>query len=72
MMDASGFAEDLAAGNITDEMVDDLSALGDETRIKESLRRHREAGVTLPCVFPIGGHTGAAGFVPTLEAAAGA
>jgi F420-dependent oxidoreductase-like protein len=72
MMDASGYAEDLAAGNITDAMVDDLSALGDESRIKESLRRHREAGVTLPCVFPIGGHEGAAGFVPTLEAAAGA
>jgi len=72
MMDASGYAEDLAAGRVTDRMVDDLSALGDESRIKEALRRHLEAGVTLPCVFPIAGHEGAAGYVQTLEAAAGA
>src|SRR5207302_2429486 len=37
MMDASGYAEDLAAGRVTDRMVDDLSALGDESRIKEAL-----------------------------------
>ena len=72
VMDASGFADELAAGTVSDLMIDELSALGDEPRLKESLRRYREAGVTLPCVFPIGGHDGAAGYVPTLEAAASA
>jgi F420-dependent oxidoreductase-like protein len=72
VMDASGYADDLAEGRITDTMVDDLTALGDESRIKESIARFREAGVTLPCVYPITGHEGAAGYVPTLEAAAGA
>src|SRR5256886_5238629 len=72
VMDASGFADELAAGTVSDRMIDELSALGDASRLKESLRRFREAGVTLPCVFPIGGHDGAAGYVPTLEAAAGA
>jgi F420-dependent oxidoreductase-like protein len=71
-MDASGYADNLAADRVTDEMVDDLGALGDEARIKESIARFRDAGVTLPCIFPIGGHEGAAGYVPTLEAAAGA
>ena len=71
VMDASGFADELAAGTVSDRMIDELSALGDASRLKESLRRYREAGVTLPCVFPIGGHDGAAGYVPTLEAAAG-
>ena len=69
VMDASGYAQELAAGNVSDAMIDDLSALGDEAQIKQSLARYRDAGVTLPCVFPIGSHDGAAGFVPTLEAA---
>src|SRR6266702_1905374 len=37
VMDASGYADDLAAGVVTDAMVDDLSALGDEARIKASI-----------------------------------
>lgn len=72
VMDASGYAEELAAGKVSDGLIDELSALGDEAQIKQSLARFRDAGVTLPCVFPIGGHEGAAGFVPTLEAALGA
>ena len=69
VMDASGYAEELAAGNVTDTMLDDHSAFGDATTIRETLGRYREAGVTLPCVMPMAGHDGAAGFVPTLEAA---
>jgi len=69
VMDASGYAEELAAGKVSDALIDELSALGDEAQIKQSLTRFRDAGVTLPCVFPIGSHEGAAGFVPTLEAA---
>jgi hypothetical protein len=57
---------------VSDALIDELSALGDEAQIRESITRFRDAGVTLPCVFPIGGHDGAAGFVPTLEAAFGA
>ena len=72
VMDASGYAEELAAGNVSDALIDELSAVGDQAQIKQSLTRFRDAGVTLPCVFPIGGHDGATGFVPTLEAALGA
>jgi len=72
VMDASGYAEELAAGKVSDALIGELSAVGDEAQIKQSLTRFRDAGVTLPCVFPIGRHEGAAGFVPTLEAALGA
>ncbi len=72
VMDASGYAEELAAGKVSDALIGELSAVGDEAQIKQSLARFRDAGVTLPCVFPIGSHEGAAGFVPTLEAALGA
>jgi F420-dependent oxidoreductase-like protein len=71
-MDASGFEAQLAEGKITDEMLDELAGIGDEARIRDLVGRYREAGATLPGVYPFGGHAGAAGFVPTLEAAAGA
>lgn len=70
VMDTSGYAEDLAANKITDAMIDDLGAVGDESAIRQSIARFRDAGVTLPCLWPIGSHDGAAGFVATLEAAA--
>jgi len=69
MMDASGYAEDLAAGNVTEAMMDELGGVGDESQVRDVVARYRDAGVTLPCVGPFGGHPGAAGFVPTLEAA---
>ena len=72
MMDASGFAEDLAAGRVTEAMIDELSGIGDEARVRDVVRRYRDAGTTLPCVGPFSGHAGAAGYVPTLEAAADA
>ena len=72
MMDASGFAADLEAGNVTDAMLDELGAVGDKSQLLEGVQRFREAGVTLPCVYPFSGHPGAAGYVATLEAAAGA
>jgi F420-dependent oxidoreductase-like protein len=72
MMDSSGFAADLAANNVTEAMMDDLAGIGDESRVCALVTRYREAGATLPCVYPIGGHAGAAGYVRTLEAAAGA
>lgn len=69
VMDASGFAEDLASGRVTDAMLDELGGVGDESQVREVVARYRDAGVTLPCVGPFGGHPAAAGFVPTLEAA---
>ena len=72
MMDASGFADDLAAGNVTEAMLDELGGVGDESNVRDAVRRYRDAGVTLPCVGPFGGHPAAAGFTPTLEAAVSA
>jgi alkanesulfonate monooxygenase SsuD/methylene tetrahydromethanopterin reductase-like flavin-dependent oxidoreductase (luciferase family) len=71
MLDASGFAAELQAGEISDAMLDELSGIGDEEQVREVIRRYREAGVTLPCAGPFGGHPGAAGFEATLEAAVG-
>jgi F420-dependent oxidoreductase-like protein len=70
MMDASGFADDLVAGNVTEAIMDELGGVGDAAQVRDVVARYRDAGVTLPCVGPFGGHPGAAGFVPTLEAAA--
>jgi F420-dependent oxidoreductase-like protein len=70
MMDASGFKAELEAGEISESMLDELSGIGDEEQVREVIRRYRDAGVTLPCAGPFGGHQGAAGFEATLEAAA--
>jgi F420-dependent oxidoreductase-like protein len=70
MMDASGFKAELEAGEVSETMLDELSGIGDEEQVREVIRRYREAGVTLPCAGPFGGHKGAAGFEATLEAAA--
>lgn len=69
-LDASGYAEQLAAGEPGDAMLDELAGLGDEHRVRDAVRRYREAGVTLPAIGPFSGHKGAAGFEATLEAAA--
>jgi F420-dependent oxidoreductase-like protein len=68
-LDNGGFAEQLAADRISDEMLDELGGVGDEERVREAVRRYRAAGITLPCVGPFGGHAGAAGYSGTLEAA---
>ncbi len=72
MMDASGFKAELEAGEVSEGMCDELAGVGDKQRVRDVIRRYREAGVTLPGVGPFGGHQGAAGFEATLEAAAGA
>ena len=72
MMDASGFKAQLEAGQISDEMLDELGGIGDEQRVRDAIQRYREAGVTLPGAGPFAGHKGARGFEPTLEAAASA
>jgi len=69
-MEASGFRDELAADTISDEMLDQLGGVGDEERVRDAVARYRDAGTTLPCVGPFGGHAGAAGYATTLEAAA--
>jgi F420-dependent oxidoreductase-like protein len=69
-LDASGFAQELAAGQISDGMLDQLGGIGDESRVRDAVRRYRAAGTTLPCIGPFAGHAGAAGYAATLEAAA--
>jgi F420-dependent oxidoreductase-like protein len=70
VLDAAGYKADLDAGNITDDMLDDLAGIGDEQHIRDAIGRYREAGLTLPAVGPFSGHKGAAGYEATLEAAA--
>jgi F420-dependent oxidoreductase-like protein len=70
MMDASGFASELAGGKFSEAMLDELSGIGDEEQVRGIIRRYRDAGVTLPCAGVFGGHAGAAGFEATLTAAA--
>jgi len=72
MMDKSGFAAQLASGDISPEMLDEYAGIGDENQVRDAIRRYREAGATLPAAGPFGGHKGGAGFEATLEAAAGA
>lgn len=72
MMDASGFKDELESGQITEGMIDELAAIGDETHVRDAIRRYRDAGVTLVGVGPFSKHQGAAGFEGTLEAAASA
>ena len=72
MMDKSGFAAELASGDISPEMIDEYAGIGDESQVRDAIRRYREAGATLPAAGPLGGHKGGAGFEATLEAAADA
>jgi F420-dependent oxidoreductase-like protein len=69
MMEASGFADQLARNEIPDAMVDELGGIGDEEAVRGILRRYREAGCTLPIAGPFSGHAGARGFELTLKAA---
>lgn len=69
VMDAAGFKEDLDAGVISEQMMDELGGLGDSAQVAGAVRRYLDAGVTLPGIMPFGGHAGAAGFEATLEAA---
>jgi len=70
MMDASGLKDELEAEKVGEHVLDELAGIGDEERVRDAVRRYREAGVTLPGVGPFSGHEGAKGFEATLEAAA--
>lgn len=72
VLDAGEFKDQLADGVISDELMDELAGIGDENQVRASIRRYREAGLTLPAAGPFSGHKGAVGYEATLEAAAGA
>src|SRR5438105_6656597 len=61
VMDASEFKEELASGQVSEAMIDQLAAIGDQPQIHEVLNRYRDSGVTLPAIGPVAGHEGAAG-----------
>ena len=71
MMDASGFAEELAGEEIPNHVLDELGGIGDRGQLRAIVQRYRDAGTTLPYVGPFGGHEGALGFEATLKAVAG-
>lgn len=71
MLDASGFQDQLARGEITDDMLHELAGIGDEQALRDAVRRYRDAGCTLPLVGPFAQHERAAGFEATLQAAIG-
>ncbi|HEV8457839.1 MAG TPA: LLM class flavin-dependent oxidoreductase [Methylomirabilota bacterium] len=75
MLEASGFAADLAAFDhaprpdaVSDRLAAALGAVGDFKTLSAFVTAHREAGVTLPAIRPIG-FPDAAHYVPTVEAA---
>jgi alkanesulfonate monooxygenase SsuD/methylene tetrahydromethanopterin reductase-like flavin-dependent oxidoreductase (luciferase family) len=75
MLEASGFAADLAAFDraprpdaVSDRLAAALGAVGDFKTLSAFVTAHREAGVTLPAIRPIA-FPDAAHYVPTVEAA---
>jgi alkanesulfonate monooxygenase SsuD/methylene tetrahydromethanopterin reductase-like flavin-dependent oxidoreductase (luciferase family) len=78
MLAKSGFGAEIAAydraprpDQVPDRLAAALGAVGDFRAIQEFVRAHREAGVTLPAVRPIG-FPDAAHYTATVEAAIGA
>jgi F420-dependent oxidoreductase-like protein len=65
---AGDFAGQLEA--ISDRMLDEFVAVGDEKRIADKIAEYREAGVTLPAIGIFNAGDGYAGHDATLEAAA--
>jgi F420-dependent oxidoreductase-like protein len=53
MLDAGGFAQDLAEKRIRDATVDELCGIGTEEDVRRAIERYREAGCTLPVIAPI-------------------
>lgn len=75
MLTESGFAADLATFDraprpdaVPDRLAAALGAVGDFKTVSAFVAAHREAGVTLPAIRPIG-FPDAAHYVPTVEAA---
>ncbi len=75
MLVKSGFGAEIAAydraprpENVPDRLAAALGAVGDFQTLRDAVTAHRDAGVTLPAIRPIG-FPDAAHYLPTLEAA---
>jgi alkanesulfonate monooxygenase SsuD/methylene tetrahydromethanopterin reductase-like flavin-dependent oxidoreductase (luciferase family) len=80
MIERTGFGADIAAydaaagdldalaGAISDEFLDELTAVGDEAALRAGVARYRDAGTSSPCIGPIP----KTDFQATLQAASGA
>jgi hypothetical protein len=65
MIERSGFAADIAAYDaaagdldamqsaISEDFLEQLTAVGDETAVRAGIGRYRDAGSTSPCIGPI-------------------
>jgi F420-dependent oxidoreductase-like protein len=53
MLDASGYAQELADRRISDATVDELAGFGTEDDMHRAVERYREAGCTLPVIAPL-------------------
>ena len=76
MLEQSGFGAEVAAydraprpDSVPDRLASALGAVGDFKTLAAFVATHREAGVTLPALRPIG-FPDASHYVPTLEAGA--
>jgi hypothetical protein len=76
MLERSGFGAELAAYDrapspeaVPDRIAGALGAVGDYRALAAFVTAHREAGVTLPAIRPIG-FPDAPHYLPTLEAGA--
>ncbi|MHB8573193.1 MAG: LLM class flavin-dependent oxidoreductase [Candidatus Dormibacteria bacterium] len=77
MLDRSGFSEDLrrfdveGPSGISDAMIDRLGGFGPADAVRGAVERYRQAGVTVPAVYPLPDHDGFLGDVETFGAAIG-
>ena len=67
MIERSGFAEDIAAYDaaggdldamqaaISDDFLEQLTAVGDDAAVQAGIERYRAAGAISPCIGPIAG-----------------
>ena len=75
MLEQSGFAAEVAAydrapgaAGVPDRLAAALAGIGDFRTMADFVTAHREAGVTLPAIRPIG-FPDAVHYLPTVEAA---
>lgn len=69
MLDASGFARELADRRISAATIDELAGFGTEDDVRRAVERYREAGCTLPVIAPLPDHDGRVPISAMLEAA---
>jgi len=71
MLEASGFAQELADRRISDATIDELAGFGTEDDVRRAVQRYRDAGCTLPVIAPLPDFDGRVPISRMLEAARG-